>query len=55
MMLNGSVLHTLYNMMRPGQSVRYFGMFFKDGTVDMRLQYETLLSGIKQRVDSWKE
>jgi hypothetical protein len=42
-------------MMRPGQSVRYLGIYFKNGAVDARLQYETLIGTMKQRIDSWKD
>jgi hypothetical protein len=52
MTLNESVFCTSYNMMRSSQSACYIGLFFKDGAVDVRLQYEASVSDIKQRVDS---
>jgi hypothetical protein len=42
-------------MMRPGQSVRCLDIYFKDGAIDARPQYETLIGTMKQRIDSWKD
>jgi hypothetical protein len=52
MRLNEADLSLPFKMMRPGQSVRYLGIYFKDGAIDACLQYETLIGTMKQRIDS---
>jgi hypothetical protein len=53
--LNEADLNLPFKMMRPGQSVRYLGIYFKDGAIDACLQYEILISTMKQRINSWKD
>jgi hypothetical protein len=55
MRLNEADLSLPFKMIRPGQSVRYLGIYFKDGAIDARLQYEALIGTMKQRIDSWKD
>jgi hypothetical protein len=55
MPLNGVEIHAPFNTIRPGQSVRYLGVFFKDGAVDTHMQQQSFLRLIKQRVDSWQD
>jgi hypothetical protein len=55
MPLNGIDITTPFLTVRPGQSVRYLGVFFKDGAVDTRLQQESMLRSMRQRVESWKD
>jgi hypothetical protein len=55
MPLNGIDISTPFLTVRPGQSIRYLSVFFKDGVVDTRLRQESMLRSTCQRVESWKD